>query len=95
MIHSRKSVLETRQVKQKIVPEVHHCSISCVHRNENYLEEGEPESMRRLHCARGHSTYEMQRMHECPDWEEAEFSLLWLYERFYELYPEEKWRMTI
>ncbi|HJJ49855.1 MAG TPA: hypothetical protein O0X25_04480 [Methanocorpusculum sp.] len=89
MARIRKSVFATRIIAATKVVECHHCSISCVHRNENYLEEGEPESMRRLHCAKGHSTYDMQRLHECPDWEEAEFSILWLYEKFYTLYPEE------
>ena len=90
MVRSRKSVFETRQVRQKQAPEVHYCSICCAHRDEEHLEEGEPEEMRRLYCAKGHSTYDMQRLHECPDWEKATFSELSLYERFYELYPEER-----
>ena len=88
MVRSRKSVFETRHVRQKLVPEVHYCSINCAYRDEEHLEEGEPEEMRGLYCAKGHSTYDMQRQHDCPDWKQNDFSSL--YEGFYQMYPEEQ-----
>ena len=86
----RRSVLATRRVPVSKVPEVHSCSINCAHKDEWYKEEDEPDCMYREHCAKGHTIEEMHRVFSCPDWSQRKFSELSLYEKFYQLYPEER-----